>query len=106
MKRIFTMKHTLTLLFSLLLVTFIANAASPTANARIVIASEAGAKLDSDVNKGGGTDDTALILRWTPKVGQDGSLIQTQNNDPNVKEATSAQSRSESQSWSRSPEGH
>ncbi len=39
-------------------------------------------------------------VKWTPKVGQDGSLIQTQNNDPNVKETTSAQSRSESQSWS------
>ncbi len=53
MKRIFTMKHTLTLLFSLLLVPFIANAASPTDNSRIVVASQAGAKLDSDVTKGG-----------------------------------------------------
>lgn len=42
----------------------------------------------------------ALPLRWSPKVGQDGSLTQTQKNDPNVQEATSAQSRSESESWS------
>ena len=39
-------------------------------------------------------------LRWPPKVGQVGSLTQSQNNDPHVKEASSAQSRSESQSWS------
>jgi len=46
------------------------HAASP--DARIVIASEAGAHLDSDVNKGGGTDDTALIqaiLDRAPKLG-------------------------------------
>jgi NAD(P)-dependent dehydrogenase (short-subunit alcohol dehydrogenase family) len=30
------------------------------------------------------------LLRWSPKVGQVGSLIQTQRNDPHVKEATSA----------------
>jgi hypothetical protein len=35
--------------------------AAPSTEARVVIASEAGAKLDSDVTKGGGTDDTALI---------------------------------------------
>jgi transposase len=29
-------------------------------------------------------------LRWSPKVGQVGSLIQTQRNDPHVKEATPA----------------
>jgi polygalacturonase len=220
------MKPTLILLTALLLAPIAALRASPSADSRVVIASEAGAKLDSNVETGGGTDDTALIqsildrapklgslrlivdgailvkglkihsntiiecltsdcgffladhsdqpiiinadpslterrdrnlafiggtyngngakqahdvpgrgwmtgfalfgvenvtfrdvtiknattfavhMRWTPKVGQDGSLIQTQNNDPNVKEATSAQSRSESQSWSRSPEGH
>jgi DNA invertase Pin-like site-specific DNA recombinase len=31
-------------------------------------------------------------LRWTPKVGQDGSLIQNPKNDPYVQETTSAQS--------------
>jgi len=41
-------------------------------DARIVIASEAGAKLDSDVTTGGGTDDTELIqsiLDRAPKLG-------------------------------------
>ncbi len=41
-------------------------------DAHIVIASEAGAKLDSDVTKGGGTDDTELIqsiLDRAPKLG-------------------------------------
>jgi len=33
-----------------------------------------------------------LSLRWTPKVGQGGSLTETTNNDPNVQETTSAQS--------------
>jgi hypothetical protein len=42
----------------------------------------------------------AEAVRWPPKVGQVGSLTQSQNNDPHVKEATSTQSRSESQSWS------
>jgi hypothetical protein len=29
-------------------------------------------------------------LRWTPKVGQAGSLAQTRENDPHVQETTSA----------------
>ena len=33
-----------------------------------------------------------LSLRWTPKVGQAGSLTQSQKNDPHVEEASSAQS--------------
>ena len=57
--------------------------AAPSANAHIVIASEAGAKLDSDVTKGGGTDDTALIqsiLDRAPKLGSlklvvDGAIL-------------------------------
>jgi hypothetical protein len=42
------------------------------AEPRVVIASEAGAKLDSDVLRGGGSDDTALIqsiLDRAPKLG-------------------------------------
>jgi hypothetical protein len=31
-------------------------------------------------------------VRWTPKVGQAGSLTQSQKNDPHVEEASSAQS--------------
>ena len=31
-----------------------------------------------------------LGMRWTPKVGQVGSLTQTQTNDPHVQETTSA----------------
>jgi hypothetical protein len=50
-----------TLLAALLLAPLAALHAAPSADARIVIASEAGAKLDSDVTKGGGTDDTVLI---------------------------------------------
>jgi hypothetical protein len=34
----------------------------------------------------------AVLLRWTPKVGQDGSLTQSQKNDPYVEETSSAQS--------------
>jgi hypothetical protein len=36
-------------------------------------------------------------VKWTPKVGQVGSLTQSPNHDPHVQETTSAQSRSESQ---------
>ena len=46
--------------------------AVPSQDSHIVIASEAGAKLDSDVTTGGGTDDTALIqsiLDRAPKLG-------------------------------------
>lgn len=66
------MKPTLTLLTVLLLAPLVALQAAPSADARIVVASEAGAKLDSDVNKGGGTDDTSLIqsiLDRAPKLG-------------------------------------
>ncbi len=69
-----TMKHTLTLIISLLLVPFSANAASPTENSRIVVASQAGAKLDSDITKGGGTDDTGLIQGILDRAPQLGSL--------------------------------
>jgi hypothetical protein len=56
--------------------------ATPT-DSRIVIASGAGAKLDSDVTQGGGTDDTALIqsiLDRAPKLGSlklivDGAIL-------------------------------
>jgi hypothetical protein len=66
------MKHSLTLLTVLLLAPLAALRATPAADARIIIASEAGAKLDSDVTKGGGSDDTALIqgiLDRAPKLG-------------------------------------
>lgn len=66
------MKPALTLLTTLLLAPLAALQAAPSPDARIVTASEAGAKLDSDVTKGGGTDDTALIqaiLDRAPKVG-------------------------------------
>jgi hypothetical protein len=66
------MKHTLTLIKALLLAPLAALNAAPSSDSRIVIASEAGAHLDSDVNKGGGTDDTALIqaiLDRAPKLG-------------------------------------
>ena len=46
--------------------------AAPSSDSHIVVASEAGAKLDSDVTKGGGTDDTVLIqsiLDRAPKLG-------------------------------------
>ena len=67
------MKHTLTLLTALLLASLTALHAAPT-DARIVIASEAGAKLDSDVTKGGGTDNTALIQGILDRAPQLGSL--------------------------------
>ena len=66
------MKHTLTFLLALLLAPLAALQAAPPPDSHIVIASEAGAKLDSDVTKGGGTDDTALIqsiLDRAPKLG-------------------------------------
>jgi hypothetical protein len=65
------MKPTLILLTALLLAPISALRAAPSADSRVVIASEVGAKLDSDVNKGGGTDDTALIqsiLDRAPKL--------------------------------------
>lgn len=69
------MKPTLITLTAVLLAPLAALHAAPSAAPRIVIASEAGAKLDSDVTTGGGTDDTALIqciLDRAPKI------IQTQ----------------------------
>jgi hypothetical protein len=65
------MKHTLNLLTALLLPLAALHAAS-SPDSHIIIASEAGAKLDSDVTKGGGADDTALIqgiLDRAPKLG-------------------------------------
>jgi hypothetical protein len=66
------MKSALTLLTALLFtpISELRSASSP--EPRIIIASEAGAKLDSDVGKGGGTDDTALIqgiLDRAPNLG-------------------------------------
>ena len=78
------MKRSLTLLTTLLLATLAAlDAAAPSTDSRTVIASEAGAKLDSDVTKGGGTDETALIqgiLDRAPKLGSlklvvDGAIL-------------------------------
>ena len=66
------MKITLPLLITLMLAPLMALRAEPSPNTHIIIASEAGAKLDSDVTKGGGTDDTALIqsiLDRAPKLG-------------------------------------
>ena len=66
------MKPTLPLLPLLLLGALATLPAAPAPDARIVIASAAGAKLDSHVTKGGGTDDTALIqgiLDRAPKLG-------------------------------------
>jgi hypothetical protein len=66
------MKHILKLLIALLLAPLAALHAAPPPDSHIIIASEAGAKLDSDVTKGGGTDDTALIqgvLDRAPKLG-------------------------------------
>ena len=73
----------LTLLTALLLAPLTALNAAPSPDSHIVIASEAGAKLDSDVIKGGGTDDTALIqgiLDRAPKLGSlklvvDGAIL-------------------------------
>ena len=61
-----------TFLLTLLLLPLAALQAAPSADSHIVIASEAGAKLDSNVTTGGGTDDTALIqsiLDRAPKLG-------------------------------------
>jgi hypothetical protein len=77
------MKHTLILISALLLAPIAALHAAPSTDARIIIASEAGAKLDSDVTNGGGTDDTALIqsiLDRAPKLGSlklvvDGAIL-------------------------------
>jgi len=66
------MKRTVDLLIALFLAPLFALNAAPFPDSHIIIASEAGAKLDSDVTKGGGTDDTALIqgiLDRAPKVG-------------------------------------
>lgn len=66
------MKSTLKLLTTILLAPLALLHAGPSADAHIIIASEAGAKLDSDVTKGGGTDDTVLIqsiLDRAPKLG-------------------------------------
>jgi hypothetical protein len=70
-------------LTALLLAASSALNAAPSTDARIIIASEAGAKLDSDVTKGGGTDDTAIIqsiLDRAPKLGSlklvvDGAIL-------------------------------
>lgn len=48
--------------------------AAPSANARIVVASEAGAKLDSDITKGGGTDETTLVQSILDKAPMIGAL--------------------------------
>jgi hypothetical protein len=64
-------RSTVARLLTLLLAPLTALHAAPSTDARIIIASEVGAKLDSDVNKGGGTDDTALIqsiLDRAPKL--------------------------------------
>jgi hypothetical protein len=66
------MSHILQVLFALLLVPLAALHAAPSPEDRVIIASEAGAKLDSGVTKGGGTDDTALIqsiLDRAPRLG-------------------------------------
>jgi hypothetical protein len=61
-------------LTALLIAPLAALKAAPSTNAHIVIASEAGAKLDSDVTKGGGTDDTALIQSILDRALKLGSL--------------------------------
>lgn len=82
------MKTTISLLATFLLVIWLLAPqatlhAASSSEARIVIASEAGAHLDSDVVKGGGTDDTELIqsiLDRAPKLGSlklviDGAIL-------------------------------
>ena len=77
------MKLSFTLLTVLLLAPPTALHAAPSTDSHIVIASEAGAKLDSDIVKGGGTDDTTLIqsiLDRAPKLGSlklvvDGAIL-------------------------------
>jgi hypothetical protein len=68
------MKSTLPLLAALLLAPLAALRAAPSPNSHIVIASEAGAKLDSNVTTGGGTDDTALIQSILDRASKLGSL--------------------------------
>lgn len=66
------MNPTLIFLTALLLAPLAVLHAASSPESRIIIASEAGAKLDSDVTKGGGTDDTTLIqgiLDRAPKLG-------------------------------------
>jgi hypothetical protein len=48
--------------------------ASPPQDCRIIVASGAGAKLDSDVRTGRGTDDTALIQGIPDRAPKRGSL--------------------------------
>jgi hypothetical protein len=77
------MRFFLPLLAALLLAPIVKLHAGSSADDRVIIASEAGAKLDSDVTKGGGTDDTALIqsiLDRAPKLGSlkllvDGAIL-------------------------------
>ena len=57
-----TMKLSLTTFTTLLLAPLVALHGAPFTDSHIIIASEAGAKLDSDVTQGGGTDDTALSV--------------------------------------------
>ncbi len=73
------MKHTLTLFAVLLLAPLAAPHAAPSQDSRIIIASEAGAKLDSDVTKGGGTDDTAPIQGIQPDAKIDRLRIEDLN---------------------------
>jgi len=56
------MKLSLTTFTTLLLAPLVALHGAPFTDSHIIIASEAGAKLDSDVTQGGGTDDTALSV--------------------------------------------
>lgn len=78
-----TLTPILTLLAALLLSPLAALHAAPPPDSHIVIASEVGAKLDSDVNMGGGTEETALIqsiLDRAPKLGSlklivDGAIL-------------------------------
>jgi hypothetical protein len=67
------MKYILINIAALLLAPLALHAA-PSQDSRIIVASEAGAKLDSDVTKGGGTDDTALIQGILDRVPELGSL--------------------------------
>ncbi len=72
-----------TLLTALLFAPLAVLHSAPSTDTRIVIASQAGAHLDSDVSNGGGTDDTRLIqeiLDSAPKLGSlklvvDGAIL-------------------------------
>ena len=68
------MKSPLTIITAVLLAPLAALHAAPSADSHIIIASDAGAKLDSDVSKGGGTDDTALIQGILDRAPELGSL--------------------------------